>query len=163
VGTEEGDTLSMRTLTAEELQVLFPKLTPSTYKRISKAAPRYNCMAFANGDKRKWWEPGCPGGRFRWPEDVKQSTVEAYAKVFENDGFTRTTNRSHDPEYEKIAIYRDSEGAFSHVTKSDGRVWKSKLGKGQDIAHASLDVLEGNQGDEYGSVDVLLQRRIVKK
>jgi hypothetical protein len=142
----------------------FPKLLPSEYRRISKAAPRYNCMAFANGDKRHWWEPERHGGGFRWPDTVsKKSTVEAHAEVFEQDGFTRTTSRSHDPEFEKVAIYADSNGAFSHVTKSDGRVWKSKLGKGQDIEHPSLDVLEGNQYDEYGTVVVLLQRRMIKK
>ena len=46
----------------------------------------------------------------------------------------------------------------SRVAKSDGRVWKSKLGKGQDIEHFSLDVLEGNEADEYGIVERILRR-----
>jgi hypothetical protein len=36
----------------------------------------------------------------------------------------------------------------------------SKLGSGQDIHHYSLDVLEGNEKDEYGVVDVILRKAI---
>jgi hypothetical protein len=63
--------------------------------------------------------------------------------------------------YEKIAIYASLEDLeFSHVARSDGRVWKSKLGKGQDIEHYSLHVLEGDQADEYGIVERVLRKPI---
>jgi hypothetical protein len=52
---------------------------------------------------------------------------------------------------------------FSHIARCDGKVWKSKLGKGQDIEHNSLAVLEGDQADEYGLVDRVMKRAIQKE
>ncbi len=66
-----------------------------------------------------------------------------------------------EPGFEKVAIYTDLED-FSpgHIALSDGKVWKSKLGRLQDIEHASLDLLEGDQGWEYGIVERILKRKI---
>jgi hypothetical protein len=47
-----------------------------------------------------------------------------------------------------------------HIAKSDGRTWKSKLGRYQDIEHTSLDLLEGDVGWEYGIVERILIRPI---
>lgn len=64
--------------------------------------------------------------------------------------------------YMKVAIYveLDDVDSYSHVAVSDGLDWKSKLGKGQDIAHNSLDLLEGDQADEYGLVAVIMRKPI---
>lgn len=69
---------------------------------------------------------------------------------------------SHEVEFgfEKVAIYvslKDTEP--SHVAISDGRAWKSKLGRGVDIEHHSLGVLEGQELDEYGIVKRVLKRK----
>jgi hypothetical protein len=140
----------------------FPKLLPGTYKRISKASARYNCVAFVNGDDRHWWESGCNGGRYYWPPKIKQQdTLEAWIELFVETGFELTTNQGHERGFEKIAIYLDLKDMLpSHVARSDGRIWKSKLGKGQDIEHASLEVLEGDQQDEYGVVEAVLKKKI---
>lgn len=148
----------MRTLLPHELQALFPKLTPENYQRTSRATPRYNCVAFANDDERHWWEPGIYGGMYYWPPDVADDDLlEAWTRLFTRVGYQLTDNRDHEPGFEKIAIYL-ADGSPTHVAKSDGYVWMSKLGKGQDISHASLDVLEGNAQDEYGTVRRLLKR-----
>src|SRR5207237_700439 len=120
------------------------------YEIVSRASARYNCMAFANGDERHWWEPGLFGGRFYWPTNVQQGeTLEAWQELFIADGYEPTDNRDIEPGVEKVAIYVDVVDMLpSHVARSDGRSWKSKLGKGQDIEHASLDVLEGDRMDE---------------
>jgi hypothetical protein len=77
-------------------------------------------------------------------------------------GFRLTNNHDVEPEYEKVAIYADlNTFEFSHIARSDGVVWKSKLGSGQDIDHYSLGVLEGEHADEYGIVDLVLRRRII--
>ncbi len=151
----------MRNLTPAELQERFPKLRPGAYTAVSKASARYNCVAFANDDERHWWEPGLHGGRYYWPTATKQDNIKSWREIFESEGYQETENHEIERDYEKIAIYVGLQDMLpSHVAKSDGQTWKSKLGKGQDIEHASLEVLEGEQFDEYGIVDVVLRRAI---
>jgi len=116
-------------------------------------------VAFANDDDRHWWQPGLHGGRYRWPTTTAQDTIESWREIFERDGYEETDNRDIEPDCEKVAIYVDLQDMLpSHVAKSDGRTWKSKLGKGQDVEHASLELFEGDQFDEYGIVAVVLKR-----
>ena len=131
-----------------------------TYDKKSDATARYNCIAFVAGDERHWWEAEGNGGRYYWPPFIRRSTtVETVSRIFISEGFEITDNREIEPGHEKIAIYTSLDTfEFSHIAKSDGRVWKSKLGKGQDIEHYSLDVLEGDQADEYGIVECILRR-----
>ena len=80
-------------------------------------------------------------------------------RTFEAQGFEPTSSREHELGIEKIAIYVDLKDMLpSHVAKSDGRTWKSKLGKGQDIAHSSLELLEGEEQDDYGIVERILRK-----
>jgi hypothetical protein len=83
-------------------------------------------------------------------------------RIFIADGYAETNDRNIEAGYLKAAIYVDLEDldAYSHVAMSDGVVWKSKLGKGQDIEHDSLDLLEGDQQDEYGIVATILRKAI---
>lgn len=152
----------MRTISSQELQKVFPKLNDQNHKRISKATARYNCLAFACGDERKWWEPK-PGGRYHWPAHIPPSTsLTTVVRIFTSNGYTETDNRQVEAGYLKAAIYveLDDIEIYSHVALSDGNVWKSKLGKGQDIEHDSLDLLEGQNQDEYGIVAVILRKPI---
>lgn len=102
------------------------------------------------------------GGRYYWPPEVPQSyTVDAWEEIFLRQGYERTENREVEGGFEKVAIYVSLDDMLaSHVARSDGLVWLSKLGKGQDIAHLSLDLLEGVEADEYGIVDRILRRPI---
>lgn len=152
----------MRTITPVELQERFPKLNANNHKRVSRATARYNCLAFANGDERKWWEP-LNGGRYRWPSNAKRDTLLlTVAGIFKAEGYTETDNRDVESGYAKVALYVDLEDvdSYCHVAFSDGVVWKSKLGKGQDIEHDSLDLLEGQNKDEYGMVATILRKPI---
>jgi hypothetical protein len=155
----------LRTIGPDELRACFPKLVSGTYEPVSKATARYNCMAFANDDERHWWESELYGGRYYWPTGIKQQdTLETWVDLFTTQGYEQVESREIKPGYEKIAIFVDLEDMLpSHVAKSDGCIWKSKLGKGQDIEHASLEVLEGNQGDEYGIVERVLRRPLRQK
>ncbi len=84
--------------------------------------------------------------------------------MFTRQGYELTEDRNIEAGFEKIAIYVDLEDmAPGHVAKSDGIAWKSKLGRYQDIEHASLDLLEGDQYWEYGIVERILRRPISKK
>jgi hypothetical protein len=149
----------LRTIGPHELKERFPKLVQGSFERKSNATARYNCIAFAAGDERHWWEAGANGGRYYWPPSIRQSTtVDGVAEIFTAKGFELTNNRDVESGYEKVAIYVSMDDfEFSHIAVSDGTVWKSKLGKGQDIEHCSLDVLEGDQKDEYGIVDRILR------
>ncbi len=153
---------NVRTIGHDELTARFPKLGSGNYKRTSKASARYNCMAYANNDDRHWWEPGLHGGRYSWPEGVKQSdTLEAWTEVFLRDGYELTDNKDIELGFYKVAIYVALDDMSpSHVAISDGLVWKSKLGKGQDIEHYDLAILEGEQADEYGIVESVLRRPV---
>src|SRR5947207_15241721 len=126
---------ALRTIGPDELRRCFPNLVSGTYDSVSKATARYNCMAFANDDERHWWEPGRYGGRYYWPIGIKQQdTLEAWLELFIAQGYEQVESREIETGYEKIAIFVDLEDMMpSHVAKSDGRIWKSKLGKGQDI------------------------------
>ena len=152
----------MRNLTPDELQAKFPKLNSRNYKRTSDATGRYNCMAFANGEDRKWWEAGVNGGRFYWPPKTND-TLEGWVEIFTKQGYRLTSDRGIERGVEKVAIYVDLKDMLpGHVAKSDGHVWKSKLGRLQDIEHSSLDLLEGDQHWEYGIVDRILRRPLKK-
>lgn len=130
---------------------------------MSKATARYNCLGFAAGDDRHWWQAEKNGGRFYWPPFLPRiTTLNTVAQIFTARGFQITHDHNIEPTYEKIAIYASLEDfEFSHIAWSDGKVWKSKLGSGQDIDHYSLDVLEGDQADEYGIVDRVLRKAII--
>lgn len=155
----------MRNLSSDELAQAFPKLSADNHAIRSQANARYNCVAFAIGDERHWWQPGLIGGRYRWPQHVPQTdTVTAWAELFLSEGYEPTNSREVEGEFEKIAIFVDLRDMLpSHVAKSDGKTWKSKLGKGQDIEHSSLDILEGDQCNEYGIVERVLRRRITER
>jgi hypothetical protein len=129
---------------------------------MSKATGRYNCLAFAAGDERHWWQAECNGGRFYWPPGLNRvTTVHTISQIFLSRGFQVTNNHDIEPGYEKVAIYVSlADFEFTHIARSDGQVWKSKLGSGQDIDHYSLDVLEGDQVDEYGIVERVLQKQV---
>ena len=107
-------------------------------------------------------ESGLYGGRYYWPEDVgTDSSLDSWVQKFVHQGYETTGNRDLEPGFEKIAIYVDTQdNRPSHVALSDGRTWKSKLGKLQDIEHASLDILEGDQEYEYGIVEHILRRSV---
>jgi hypothetical protein len=162
MGPRERIPRALRTIGPDELRAFFPKLAVGEYKSVSQANPRYNCLAFVCGDERHWWEAGRHGGRYYWPPDATPSTtIAVISEIFTSDGYEPTDNKTIEPEYEKVAIYASLDDMeFSHIAKCDGRVWKSKLGKGQDIEHYSLAVLEGDQGDEYGIVERILRRRL---
>jgi hypothetical protein len=143
------------------LETQFPKLRTGNYQICSRANARYNCVAYANGDERHWWEHGEGYGRgMYWPSHITD-TLEGWSVMFAEQGYEKTGNYEIERGFEKIAIYVDLKDMHpSHVAKSDGNVWKSKLGKGQDIEHDSLDLLEGEQQDEFGIVGEVLKRAI---
>ena len=88
--------------------------------------------------------------------------MDAWVELFIQQGYEPSDSPDHEPGFEKVAIYVDIGDMLpSHVAKSNGSTWTSKLGAYQDIEHSSLDLLEGNQYCEYGIVDRVLKRKVV--
>ncbi len=139
---------------AENLESLFPNLKQAGYAITSEEDADYNCIAWAAGDSRQWWEPS-PG--LYWPPGAtKEYTLAAYMQAFEIHGYVPCDNPEFEPGYEKIAIYVDDAGAPSHAARqtTSGK-WTSKIGELEDIEHSSLSDLEG---EAYGRVAQIMKR-----
>jgi hypothetical protein len=104
--------------------------------------------------------PGKTKGYY-WPPDLNDDSLDSWIEVFRLHGYKICDNGDFEPGFEKVAIYVDADGFTSHVAKQDvvlGK-WASKLGKtGHDIVHDTLELLAGNEGDEYGEVKAFMKR-----
>ena len=145
------------------LEQQFPKLRPGLYRLKSPRDPQYNCFAFAANDTQHIWEytgPGRLGGYF-WPAEIRGDSLADYLRVYELLGFQVCDTADLEPDIVKIAIYVDHDSLPCHVARQTRRgTWKSKLGiRGHDIEHASLELLEGDEQDEYGHVAKLMKKR----
>jgi hypothetical protein len=138
---------------------LFPRLTAATFDIVSKSTPHYNCLAWADGDSKRWWDPALQP-KYYWPEGAPRTdTIEALVKAYEIEGYQLCADANTDREsgYAKIAIYGDDSG-YTHAARllPTGR-WASKLGSWVDIEH---DSLEGLVGDDYGSVVRTMKKQV---
>ena len=137
-----------------ELERFFPALAGSGYRITSRATPRYNCIAWAAGDARRWWEPD-EGEDCYWPGDApREYTLDAYVAAFASIGFVTCGDGALEAGFEKVALFA-SGGEPTHASKqtADG-AWSSKLGPLEDIAHP----LRALDGEQYGRVARFLKR-----
>ena len=91
------------------MEAKFPKLHAGNYQICSPKNPRYNCIAYANGDERHWWEHPTDagyGGRYYWPPNIA-NTLEGWAAIFVAQGYETTNNYGIEAGFEKVAIYVD--------------------------------------------------------
>lgn len=139
------------------IQQLFPQLRDDTFEITSPPDARYNCVAWAVGDTKRWWWPGEPPFSF-WPSGIRrEESVAGFVEAFATFGYEVAVSANHDHEYEKVAIFASSDGVPTHMARQlpDGS-WTSKLGALEDIAH--VEVI-GVAGSDYGQVVVFLQRQ----
>jgi hypothetical protein len=125
----------------------------------SQNDPKYNCIAWAAGDPRRWWEPDEDEDCY-WPPDARREySLDAYVRAFESIGFTRCDSSDWEPGFEKVAIFANETGP-THASRqlSDGK-WSSKLGPCEDIEHV-LEALAGDECEEYGQVAQILKKKI---
>jgi hypothetical protein len=140
------------------LESAFPNLRASVYRITSPSSPSYNCIAWAAGDDQSWWEPIPHLKGVYWPPDAPMSlSLESYVRAFECQAYELCVEGALEAGYEKVAIYVGADGLPTHAARqlSSGR-WTSKLGKAEDIEHASPAALEGAV---YGTVARVLKRR----
>jgi len=141
----------------ERIQQLFPRLETTRFDMTSLADTRYNCVAWAAGDSRRWWWPGEVPFSY-WPAGVhREESVGRFIEAFATMGYELTALGDHDPKYEKVAIFASADGLPTHMARqlADGS-WTSKLGALEDIAHVDVS---GVGGTDYGEVVAYLQRR----
>lgn len=137
------------------IEEAFPGLRETTYAETSPVDVSYNCIAWAAGDSKRWWEPDSFNQYF-WPTNATRSyNLGAYVEAYATIGYARTDSHALEPGIEKIAIFAAPDGRALHAARQlpTGR-WTSKLGPNVDIEH-DLQALEGQR---YGQVAAILQR-----
>ena len=101
----------------------------------SPATKEYNCIAWAAEDeKRFWW----PLGGYWPPTAPRETSLEAFIKVFNNLGYEKCDNPDLESGYRKVTIYA-KDGIPTHAARqlNNGK-WTSKLGKAEDVEHDGL-------------------------
>ena len=136
-----------------DIEILFPKLKETGYRRTSPVEGSYNCIAWAAGHKDRWWEPSTG---YYWPGDVPQiCTVPVLVAMFRALGYDVCDDGGLETDFDKIAIYGEDDGYTHAARQLDDGKWTSKLGGLEDIEHNSLD---GLVGEQYGTVQVFMKR-----
>lgn len=127
--------------------------------------PDYNCAAYVADDRtQKWAYTMVPQPGYYWPKGaIEDDDPDALKSAYETIGYELDTgDRAAEPEdgYEKLAIYVDDYGLWSHAAKlgADGE-WSSKLGDSYDVTHKSQHCF-GDSGPEYGNVAYYMRRKI---
>ena len=140
------------------IETIFPNLRSEGYRQTSPRTKDYNCIAWAAGNKDRWWEPA---DGYYWPLPTPQlTTIDVLIRAFKVLGYTECQDSLLEEGYEKVAIYGE-QGDYTHAARQLGTgKWTSKLGQLEDIEH---DTLEGLAGSEYGDVVVIMRRPINAK
>lgn len=135
---------------------MFPALASTHFEITSAQTARYNCIAWAAGDDKRWWWPSADDF---WPDGIPQDrTANAFIRAFSIAGYEVCQSEDLEPEFEKVALFTKPAGTVAHAARQlPSGEWTSKLGKDVDIAHS----LRGLEGPTYGRVTVLLRRKKV--
>jgi hypothetical protein len=130
----------------------FPRLKRDQICVTSSADGRYNCIAWAAGQDRRWW---WPSPYAFWPVGApRNETVEAFLSAYGTLGFLPTNGPALELGKRKIAIYT-LEGAPKHAARQlDTGRWTSKCGRNVDLEHD----LEDLEGPLYGKATHFLAR-----
>lgn len=139
-----------------DLEHLFSRLGNSTYDVKSPKDIGYNCIAFAAGDDKRWWDPS-PFGKYYWPSSVpRDASVDSFLALFKTLGYETCDIGTFEAGFEKIALYAKRD-IVMHAAKQIGdEVWVSKLGRLEDIQHELLAL----DGPDYGSAVAFLKKVI---
>lgn len=137
------------------LERLFPALSESGYSKSSGKDPAYNCFAFAVHDKGQFWQKIAVRGYY-WPLE-RDDRVDDWIRALGLNNFTVTDNCDLEAGFEKVSIYVNDDGSPEHVARQlESGEWTSKIGKLEDIQHATLGALEGK---EYGKATIFMKRK----
>lgn len=143
-------------MTPPDIEACFPNLPETGYGITSPPTPRYNCIAWAAGDTRRWWWPD-PSPFAYWPPTIScENTLPRFAEAFQTLNYEPCETSRLEPDVEKVAVYADSSGVPTHAARQlESGSWTSKLGREEDIEHHGL---AGVEGQAYGHVVLILRR-----
>lgn len=124
-------------------------------QRTSQPDVKYNCVAWILRDEDQWW---WPSEYYRWPIEGGDDSINSFREAFEVLGYTQVIDERINDGFEKIAIYA-THGRVTHVARQitsgqEKGKWTSKLGKGEDVTHDSLEDLKHH----YGEVVLMMEK-----
>lgn len=134
----------------------FPNLKKGNFAKRSNATDRYNCIAFAVGNKKqRMW----PADYHHWPPSITRTeTIESFIELFEYLGYRECDNGDFKPGCNKVALYahnKKPKHAAIQLSTQNG-AWKSKIGENIDIEHRLKDI----EGPLYGKVVMYLKKTV---
>ena len=144
-------------MTDEEIKSYWPNLSKEHFEFTSLKTISYNCLAWATGNNRNWMDMYVFQARYDLDMDTLDHSAEGYASFLQQHfGFERCDNGDFEKGMEKIALFEDNNKEWSHASRllENGK-WTSKMGRWEDIEHASLEVL---QGKFYGQLKIFMKR-----
>lgn len=130
-------------------------LNVDDYIAHSDESADYNCTSFAAGYTDRWFDP-----YGYWPDGVPRGEGVAYlVAAYQTEGFAVCSRRDPEDGFEKVAIYADDVGRWTHASRlrPDGW-WASKIGGWEDILHRMPENLEGRV---YGEI-LLYMKRVIQ-
>jgi hypothetical protein len=80
----------------DRIRQLFPRLETTRFDITSPPDTRYNCVAWAAGDTRRWWWPGEVPFSY-WPAGVRrEESVDHFIEAFATMGYELAASGDHD-------------------------------------------------------------------
>jgi hypothetical protein len=143
---------------SSEDEAQFPKLSVIGYRVASAKDTSHNCVAYAADDKARKWDPSpIPNPGYYWPPGARRDQhPDALKSAFEQIGYELCVGGEFEDDYEKVALYVDSNGYWSHAAKQEENgEWSCKLGDEEDIRHKTPHCFSGSI---YGEVVYFMKR-----
>ncbi len=140
----------------------FPDL--NDYVITSDETATYNCVGFAAGDVKRWWEPlSVPQPGYYWPPGAMggdgNEDIGALKRCLAELGYYECTNGDLETGFTKVALYAIDVDDYKHVAIQEANgEWSSKLGDGFDIRHKTPHCVSG---PKYGTVMGYMRRETV--
>ena len=137
-----------------------PHLSVDNHAITSPESRKYNCIAWANGEVHRRWEPD-PLSIHYWPSTARREiTLDAVVHAFGTRGYHPCKDGALKPGVEKIALFGKSvPGGRIYPTHAARQLpngkWTSKLGDYEDIEHSTEGAVSGPL---YGTVVRYLER-----
>lgn len=135
----------------------FPNTSIDPFIVTSPQTTSYNCIAWAFGDDTKWYWPD-PDEMYYWPNNIPRTVeVNSFIELYKLIGYEICEQSIVEKDYEKIAIFLDSNGFPTHAARQlINGFWTSKLGCEFDIQHS----IQSMNNSVYGNAEVFMSRPI---
>jgi len=129
----------------DEFFKAFPNLDPRRTNVTSPVDRRYNCIAWAVGENKRWW---WPSPYSYWPTGVARLvTVDAFVAAYATIGFRPVAKSDWGDSDDCLALYTLNSVPTHAARRLPNGKWTSKCGQNVDIEHDLADL----DGPLYGT------------